>query len=131
MIMNYGTYKPTVQDVFVRFPVHAVMTTSLKKRVVGKKSDVYRNWLMFLKKKTLMDEYMIYTSVVAERAVEFDTYERLHDFCKEYSKFRVVMSKDRIYVNWVELYEEFRKFLEDGGFSQKPKKKSFWRRIFG
>ena len=53
--MNYGTYKPTVQDVFVRFPVHAVMTTSLKKRVVGKKSDVYRNWLMFLKKKTLMD----------------------------------------------------------------------------
>ena len=128
--MNYGYYNNlSVDDVFVKSPVTDVLKASLKKRAVGKKTDIYRNWLMFLKKKTLMDEFMIYTSVLAGQAVEFDSLERLVAFCNEYSKFRIVLPNSRIYVNWSELYEkEFLPFTKERKEITKPKK-SFWSRI--
>ena len=126
--MNYGTYSPKVKDVYVEKPLNLVLNASLKKRVRSgmnpEISNVYKNWVGFLKKKTLLDEYMIYTSLLAERAVEFDTYDRLHEFCEEYSKFRIVLKKGRLYVNWLELYDEFKKDV-------KEVKRPFWKRLFG
>ena len=53
MIMNYGNYNRfSVEDIFVKSPVTDVLKTSLKKRAIGEKTDVYRLWLMFLKRKT-------------------------------------------------------------------------------
>lgn len=128
MIMNYGHYNgSSVRDIFMKSPVTDVLKTSLKKRIIGKKADVYRLWLMFLKRKTLMDEYMIYTAVLAEQAVEFDSYDRLRAFCEEYSKFRIVLPTNMIYVNWLELYnEEFLNFVTvyEGKLGQP--KKTFW-----
>lgn len=131
MIMNYGNYNRfSVEDIFVKSPVTDVLKTSLKKRVIGEKTDVYRLWLMFLKRKTLMDEYMIYTSVLAEQAVEFDSYERLRAFCNEYSKFRIVLPTNMIYVNWLELYdEEFLNFVTVYEGKLEKSKKTFWNRV--
>ena len=85
---------------------------------------------MFLKRKTLMDEYMIYTSVLAEQAVEFDSYERLRAFCNEYSKFRIVLPTNMIYVNWLELYdEEFLNFVTVYEGKLEKSKKTFWNRV--
>ena len=103
--MDYGTYSPTVKDVYVDKPLNLVLNASLKK-------------------KTLFDEYMIYTSLLAERAVEFDTYARLHTFCEEYSKFRLIFKKGRLYVNWLELYNDFNN-------DRKDSKRPFWKRLFG
>lgn len=126
--MNYGTYSPKVKDVYVEKPLNLVLNASLKKRVRSSVnseiSNVYKNWVGFLKRKTLLDEYMIYTSLLAERAVEFDTYDRLHEFCEEYSKFRIILKKGRLYVNWLELYDEFKKDV-------KEVKRPFWKRLFG
>ena len=126
--MNYGTYSPKVKDVYVEKPLNLVLNASLKKRVRSSVnseiSNVYKNWVGFLKRKTLLDEYMIYTSLLAERAVEFDTYDRLHEFCEEYSKFRIILKKGRLYVNWLELYDEFKKDVKEA-------KRPFWKRLFG
>ena len=126
--MNYGTYSPKVKDVYVEKPLNMVLNASLKKRVRSgmnpEISNVYKSWVGFLKRKTLLDEYMIYTSLLAERAVEFDTYDRLHEFCEEYSKFRIILKKGRLYVNWLELYDEFKKDV-------KEVKKPFWKKWFG
>lgn len=127
--MDYGTYSPTVKDVYVDKPLNLVLNASLKKRVRSAGSNpeinkVYKEWVAFLKKKTLFDEYMIYTSLLAERAVEFDTYDRLHTFCEEYSKFRLIFKKGRLYVNWLELYNDFNN-------DRKDSKRPFWKRLFG
>ena len=128
--MNYGTYNPRVKDLYVDRPLQIVLSTSLRKRVnIGKPSEVYGKWVTFLKAKTLLDEYMMYTSVLVERPVEFDTYERVHDFCNEYSKFRLVYKSKRSYVNWLEVYDEFRQYVKTGKISDIKKKRTFWERI--
>jgi len=108
--MNYGTYnRECVKDVAVQNPVGLILSSTLTKRVKRneKTSELYREWVGFLKKKTLLDEYMLYTSFLAFQPVEFDSDYVIKSFCKEYSKFRLVLKKDKIYVNWLELFDEF------------------------
>lgn len=118
------------KDLYVGRPLQIVLSASLRKRAnAGKSSDVYSKWVAFLKVKTLLDEYMMYTSVLVERPVEFDTYQRIHDFCREYSKFRLVYKNKRSYVNWLEVYDEFKYYVKTGKFLDIKKKLTFWERI--
>ena len=98
-----------MKDVAVQNPVGLILSSTLTKRVKRneKTSELYREWVGFLKKKTLLDEYMLYTSFLALQPVEFDSDYVIKSFCKEYSKFRLVLKKDKIYVNWLELFDEF------------------------
>lgn len=128
--MNYGTYNTRAKDLYVERPLYIVLSTSLRKRAtIGKPNDVYGKWVSFLKLKTLFDEYMMYTSVLVERPVEFDTYQRIHDFCNEYSKFRLVYKNKRSYVNWLEVYDEFKYYLKTGNLLDTKKKLTFWEKI--
>lgn len=87
---------------------------SFKKRKPKHISQLYKQWLMYLKNKKLFDEYMIYmNSIYGDESIyptpKTEDYEILHILVRSINIGGIIFSNATIHIDWE---EEFKAFVE-------------------
>ena len=93
--------------------VVALISSSIRKNKSKHTSNLYKEWLRYLKNNKLFDEYMIYMDEVYGHKGTYpnaDNYSELDILTKKLGSNGIIVGNTSICINWP---QEFKRFVQE------------------